>query len=151
MSDECRAWECQAGSRRCGFVRRCIVHRRIGEPLWATRSDGLQPVTGRSATLRRGWEFGENGGELLFQLGQVILNRSPYLLRVHTKVLVDEDAAHRDNLCPRHVCVCGPEAFGELGRSLTDDLNVMDDPRLKELVVLKGLSAFDQVFLDLLD
>ena len=82
-----------------------------------------------------GRQPGKDDGEFLLQSGQVILNRSPDFLDVHTEVLVNQHVARGDDLRPWHVRVSGKEFVAQLAGGLSDDLYVVNEPRLEQFIL----------------
>ena len=83
-------------------------------------------------------QFREQGFNLLLQDRQVTLHRLPDLIEVNGEVFMHENISHGNDLGPRDLRVCLVELRRQSCSSLTDHLQMVNHPDLKELVVLKG-------------
>jgi hypothetical protein len=60
----------------------------------------------------------------------------PDSIPVDSEVVVDKDIPHPDDVRLRDVRVCGPELRGDSPHRFPDDLEVVDDPDLRHLVIV---------------
>jgi hypothetical protein len=74
------------------------------------------------------------------------LGHHPDLVQVEAEVFVDQNISQRDDLRPLDLGVTVSDRLGDATGSLSNDLQVMDNPNLEHLVVLKGQAIRHPLF-----
>ena len=94
------------------------------------------------------FQFGQQRLDGCLESGEIGFHCFPYLVQVHTKILVDQHVAHGHDLGPRNLRISGLKLPAELSSSLANDLNVVKDPDLDQLVLLECLFSAGRVSFD---
>ena len=80
----------------------------------------------------------ENFLGVLFERGEIAFDDGPDLGRIDSKVFVDQDIAHADDVVPGDFRMAGLESRGESPASFAHNFEMMDDPNLNHLILLES-------------
>jgi len=83
----------------------------------------------------------QNGIDLTLQAGEITFNNVPYGFSIDCKIIVHEDVPHSGNAGPGDFRMLRLQLRRHMASCFPDDLKVVDDPRLDQLITLKGGST----------
>ena len=93
----------------------------------------------------------QNCLDLSLEGRQIIRYRIPNLFHVDAKILVDQHIPHRDNIVPGNIRILLLQGWGNPAGGLSNNLNMMNGPHLKEFVLEKSCAVRRKPPLDILD